>query len=136
VPEHDGLWALGDCAEVPKPNGGSTTYAPTAQNATREGAQVARNILALTRGQQPRPFVYHPIGELAVVGRRAAVASVYGVHFSGLVAWMMWHAIYLAKLPRISNRVRVGIEWTLDALGGRQIAALPGRGADAQAHHG
>jgi NADH:quinone reductase (non-electrogenic) len=136
VPDHPGLWALGDCAEVPRPNGKSgATYAPTAQNATREGAQVARNILAVLHDRQPEPFVYHPIGELAVVGRRAAVASIYGVRFSGFVAWLLWHAIYLAKLPRRSKRVRVGIDWMLDALGGREIAALPGAGADGQANH-
>src|SRR5579872_2424051 len=45
VPGHAGVWALGDCAEVPEPRG-KGTYAPTAQNATREGKQVARNIVA------------------------------------------------------------------------------------------
>jgi NADH dehydrogenase len=132
VPGHTGVWALGDCAEVPSPGGG--TYAPTAQNATREGTQVARNILAVTRGEDPSPFIYHPVGELAVVGRRSAVASIYGVHLSGVIAWALWHAIYLAKLPRVSKRIRVGIDWTLDALFGREIAALPGRGDEPQDH--
>jgi NADH dehydrogenase len=125
VPDHPGIWALGDCAEVPQP-GGSKTYAPTAQNATREGKQVARNILAAIRGEQPQPFVYRPIGELAIVGRRSGVASLYGMHFSGLIAWIMWRAVYLAKLPRLTKHLRVGMDWLLDALAGREIAALPG----------
>lgn len=124
VPDHQGLWALGDCAEVPRP--GSGTYTPTAQNATREGARVAQNMVATVQGRQPQPFVYHPIGELAVVGERSAVASVYGMHFSGLIAWAMWRAIYLAKLPHWSKRVRVAMDWLLDALAGREIANLPG----------
>lgn len=131
VPGHPGVWALGDCAEVPQPHGqggDGKTYAPTAQNATREGAQVARNIMAVIRGEQPQPFVYHPIGELAVVGKRSAVASVYGMQISGVTAWLMWRAIYLAKLPHWPKRVRVGIDWLLDAVAGRDIADLPGAG--------
>src|SRR5581483_10774291 len=92
-----GVWALGDCAEIPHP-GTQKTYAPTAQNAMREGRQVARNIAAVLHGRTPRPFVYTPIGELALVGRRAGVASLYGVHLSGLVAWALWRGMYLSKM--------------------------------------
>lgn len=128
VPGYPGVWALGDCAEVPQSDGSrdDNSYAPTAQNASREGAQVARNIVAVERGEQLRPFDYHPIGELAVVGRRAAVASIYGFQFSGMAAWAMWRTIYLVKLPRWPQRVRVGIDWFLDLLTGREIATVPG----------
>lgn len=122
VPGHPGLWALGDCAEVPHP-GGKNTYAPTAQNATREGTLVARNIVACMHGEQPKPFVYHPIGELAIVGKRSGVASLYGLRFSGLLAWAMWRAIYLMKEPRLSKRLRVALDWLLDGLAGRETAA-------------
>ncbi|MGI8992089.1 MAG: NAD(P)/FAD-dependent oxidoreductase, partial [Bryobacteraceae bacterium] len=81
VPGHPGVWALGDCAEVPKA-GSKDTYAPTAQNATREGAWVAKNIVATLRGEKPQPFVFTPIGELALVGRHSGVAKIYGRHFS------------------------------------------------------
>lgn len=123
VPGRAGLWALGDCAEMPEP-GSQKTYAPTAQNATREGAQVARNIVATMHGEMAQPFVYRPIGELAIVGKRSGVASLYGVHLSGLIAWIMWRAIYLAKMPRTSQRVRVGINWLLDLIFGREIAEI------------
>lgn len=125
VPDHPGVWALGDCAEVPQP-GGQKSYAPTAQNATREGALVARNIVAAMRGQKPRPFVYKPVGELAIVGSRSGVARIYGLHLSGVVAWVLWRGVYLAKMPRMSKRVRVGLDWLLDLLFDREIAAAPG----------
>jgi NADH:ubiquinone reductase (H+-translocating) len=125
VPGHSAVWALGDCAEVPQ-SGGEKIYAPSAQNATSQGKQVARNIVAVMRDQQPQPFVYHPLGELAIVGKRSGVASLYGMHFSGWLAWTMWRAIYLAKLPRRSKQVRVGLDWLLDAMFGRDFAALPG----------
>jgi NADH:ubiquinone reductase (H+-translocating) len=124
VPDCPGVWAVGDCAEIPHPTSGQT-YAPTAQNGMREGAQVARNIVASLRGEQPRPFVYRPIGELALVGERTGVASVYGRQFSGLLAWFMWRAIYLAKEPSVAKRVRTGVDWLLDLAGYRLLVELP-----------
>lgn len=123
VPGHPGVWALGDCAEVPRRGNGS--YAPTAQNATREGRLAARNIVAALRGTAPAPFVHRPLGQLALVGRRAGVAEILGLRFSGFVAWFLWRAIYLAKLPGLGNRARVGLDWLLDLAFGRQIIAPP-----------
>jgi NADH:ubiquinone reductase (H+-translocating) len=124
VPDHPGIWALGDCAEIPQP-GSERTYAPTAQNATREGALVARNILAVLRGRPPRPFRFTPIGELALVGRHSGVAKIYGHHFSGFLAWAMWRAIYISKMPGMAQRSRILVDWVLDFIFGRSIAELP-----------
>lgn len=124
VPGHPRIWALGDCAEIPK-SGSKGTYSPTAQNATREGALVARNIVATLRGKEPEPFRYHPIGELALIGRHAGVARIYGFNFSGLPAWLLWRAVYWAKMPSGVQRVRVLLDWLLDFAFGRPVAALP-----------
>ncbi len=124
VLDRPGVWALGDCAEIPQPDG-QGTYAPTAQNAMREGAQVARNIAAALAGGKPEPFVYTPIGELAIVGKRAGVARVYGMQFSGLTAWAMWRAVYLMKTPGLGGRVRLALDWGLDMIFGRDISVLP-----------
>jgi NADH dehydrogenase len=124
VPDYPGVWAVGDCAEIPLP-GGKGTYAPIAQNASREGRHLARNIVAVMHGGKPQPFVYHPIGELALVGRRSGVARVFGVNFSGPLAWAMWRAVYLAKLPRWSKQLRVLTDWLLDFAIKREIAELP-----------
>jgi len=124
VPGHPGVWALGDCAEIPK-QGSKESYAPTAQNATREGALVARNIVAVLRGQSPQPFTFQTIGELALVGRHAGVAKIYGQHFSGFLAWAMWRAIYLSKMPGMAQRARILLDWLLDFAFGREIAEFP-----------
>lgn len=124
VRDHAGIWALGDCAEIPKPESNGT-YAPTAQNATREGTLVARNILAVMRGQQPQPFQFKPIGELALVGRHSGVAKIYGLHFSGVIAWAMWRAVYLLKMPGMAQRSRILVDWVLDFIFGRSVAELP-----------
>ncbi|GAC1447202.1 MAG: FAD-dependent oxidoreductase [Ktedonobacterales bacterium] len=135
VPGHPGVWAVGDCAEVPQPGGGKT-YAPTAQDATREGKHVAQNILATLRGAEPRPFAYRPIGELAIVGKRTGVASVYGIRLSGLFAWAMWRAIYVLKEPSPVKRARIAATWLLDMAFGRdmtEIAGQPSRNVPDQA---
>jgi NADH dehydrogenase len=118
VPGHAGVWALGDCAEIPNP-ATNETYAPTAQNATREGKLVAQNIVGSLRNQSPKPFRYTPLGELALVGRHSGVARVYGHNFSGLLAWAMWRGVYLAKMPDIGQRGRILCDWLLDMAFGR-----------------
>lgn len=118
VTDHEGLWALGDCAEIPQPSG-KGTYAPTAQNATREGKLVADNIVRSLRGEPTRPFRFTPLGELALVGRHSGVARVYGMNFSGLLAWAMWRAVYLAKMPSLGQQGRILGDWLLDAAFGR-----------------
>lgn len=124
VPGHKGVWALGDCAEVPKTDS-KGSYAPTAQNATREGTLVANNIVAVLRGEKPKPFAFQPLGELALVGRHSGVARIYGHHFSGFPAWAMWRAIYLSKMPGMSQRARILLDWILDAAFGREVTEFP-----------
>ena len=122
MPGHPGVWALGDCAALPKPDG-KGNYAPTAQNAVLEGVLVAANIAAALCGEPTRPFTYTPIGELALVGRHAGVAEVYDLSFYGLVTWAMWRAVYLAKMPGIGQRARILADWGRDALAGGGPAA-------------
>ncbi len=124
VPNYSGIWALGDCAEVPKA-GSEGTHAPTAQNATREGTLAARNIVAHMRGEPLQPFTYHPIGELALVGKHSGVARLHGFQFSGFVAWAMWRAIYLSKMPGMAKRSRIAIDWILDLIYGTDVAEFP-----------
>jgi NADH dehydrogenase len=126
VPGHPGVWALGDSAEIPMLDG-KGTYAPTAQNAIREGSVVAQNVASALRGGELTPFIYHPAGEMAIVGKRSGVASLYGLHLAGFIVWVMWRIVYLAKLPGAEKRVRVALDWILDLIFGRDSATLPGR---------
>ena len=111
VPGLPGVWAIGDCAEIPqpgtKPDSEAHTYAQTAQNATREGTHLAQNINALLRGRAPRPFRYTMIGQLALLSHRRAVAEILGIKLTGLLAWAMWWAIYILKLPYTPGRLGV-----------------------------
>jgi len=118
-----GVFALGDCAAVPDAATGRPCP-PTAQYAIRMGRVVADNIAAAIRGAAPRAFHYRPIGLLASLGRRSAVAEIMGLRFSGFLAWWLWRSIYLMKLPGLERKVRVMLDWTLDLVFPRDIVYL------------
>jgi NADH:ubiquinone reductase (H+-translocating) len=103
---------------------GKESYGPTAQNAIREGKLVAQNIVAKLQGDQPTAFRYTPIGELALVGRHSGVARIYGYNFSGPIAWALWRAIYLSKMPGIGQQARILGDWVLDLALGREPTPL------------
>jgi len=90
---HSGVWALGDCAMIPDQQGGYQP--PTAQHASREGKVLANNIAASLRGDALKPFRYKTLGLLASIGRRTGVARMFGINFSGFIAWSLWRTVYL-----------------------------------------
>ena len=126
VPGWPGVWALGDCALVPDPLTGGF-HPPTAQHAIRQGRVLAHNIVAELRGTPKRRFSFRTIGQLASLGRRTGVAQVFGLQFSGFVAWWMWRTIYLMKLPRLEKRLRVALDWTWDLVFSKDLVKFLSR---------
>jgi NADH:ubiquinone reductase (H+-translocating) len=120
VPQHAGLWAVGDCAAVTDARTGEPSP-PTAQFALHEAYTLADNIHASVRGRPLKPFHYNGLGTLCVVGHHTACAEIKGVRFSGLLAWMLWRAIYLSKLPGLERKVRVFVDWNLELFFPRDI---------------
>ena len=114
-----GLWAVGDCAAVP--DGTGKFYPSTAQHGMREAVVAAKNIARAIGGQPLKPFRYKTIGMLASLGHHTGVAMLFGIKFSGFVAWWMWRSVYLAKLPRLAKKLRVAMDWTQDLFFGREI---------------
>jgi NADH dehydrogenase len=123
VPGATGLWAAGDCAEVPDSKTGKP-YPPTAQHGLREGVTVAKNIEATILGRPLKPFRFQTMGLLASIGHRSGVAMVFGIKFSGFIAWCFWRSVYLMKLPRLAKKLRVMVSWTLDLFFGREIEQM------------
>ncbi len=115
VPDWPGVWALGDCAQVPDLSTGGFCP-PTAQHGLRQGKVAAHNITAYAQGGKFKSFNFKTIGQLATIGHRAGVASILSVNVSGFLAWWMWRTIYLSKLPQLEKKIRVALDWTLDLL--------------------
>jgi NADH dehydrogenase len=82
---------------------------------------LAHNIHANVRGRPLKPFHYNGLGTLCVVGHHTACAEIKGVRFSGLLAWMLWRAIYLSKLPGLERKVRVFVDWNIELFFPRDI---------------
>jgi NADH dehydrogenase len=127
VPEHPGVWALGDCAAVCDARNGQACP-PTAQFALREAVVLAKNIRAELAGHSAQGFHFDSLGALCVVGHQTACAELTmpfargtTMRFSGLLAWMMWRGIYLAKLPGLERKIRVLIDWTIELFFPRDI---------------
>jgi NADH dehydrogenase len=116
-----GVWSVGDCAAIIDPIT-NAAYPPTAQHAIREGRLVAENICARLKGRRTTPFKYKAPGQLAAIGRRTGVARIFGLKFSGIVGWVLWRTVYLMKLPRLEKKLRVGLQWALDAVFDRDLA--------------
>lgn len=106
------VWAIGDGATVL--DGEGKPYAATAQNATRQGELAAENIAASIADRPTRNFAFHPLGSLAAIGCRSAVAKVFGVKIHGFVAWFLYRTVYLMKMPSWSRRVRIVLDWTVE----------------------
>jgi NADH dehydrogenase len=123
VKNRPGVWAVGDSANIPDIVTGGTCP-PTAQYALRQGRRLAENIAAAIRGEEPKPFRFKALGLLAGLGRRSAVAEIFGLRFSGFIAWWLWRTIYLMKLPGFERKLRVAIDWTLDLFFARDIVYL------------
>jgi NADH dehydrogenase len=119
------LWAAGDCAAIPDVESGTGKfYPPTAQHALRQGVVVAKNIEAAILGRPLKPFRFKMLGQLASIGHHTGVAIVFGIKFSGFIAWTFWRSIYLMKLPRMAKKLRVMASWALDIFFGQEIEQM------------
>jgi NADH dehydrogenase len=116
------VWAVGDCALIPKADGSPSP--PTAQFATRQAKLVARNIVARLRGSEPKTFQFTELGKLGALGRHSAVAQVFSFNISGFPAWLMWRSIYLMKLPGWGRRIKVAASWILDLILAPELVQL------------
>jgi NADH dehydrogenase len=127
VPNHTGLWAVGDCAALRDSKTGNACP-PTAQFALREARLLARNIRAALQHRAPKSFHFDSLGALCVVGHHTACAELVipftrgrTMRFRGLSAWLLWRGIYLAKLPGLERKVRVLSDWLVELFFPRDI---------------
>ena len=108
---HPRVWALGDCASIPDPEG--RPYPALAQHTVREAQQLARNIAAVAAGRAPAPFVFRSLGTMASLGHTRAVCLVMGLRLTGFPAWWMRRTYYLFQMPRWDRRLRIVLDWTV-----------------------
>jgi NADH:ubiquinone reductase (H+-translocating) len=128
IPNYPDVFVAGDLADAKNEKG--HPLPGVAQVAIQGGRYTAKVILArLEKRPAPGPFRYFDKGDMAVIGRNAAVANIFGLHVSGLPAWLVWLFIHLMYLVEFQSRVLVFVQWGFQYLtfsrGARLITGTP-----------
>ncbi|MEW6153514.1 MAG: NAD(P)/FAD-dependent oxidoreductase [Actinomycetota bacterium] len=116
------VYALGDCAAVPAPEGG--TCPATAQHALRQGLLCGHNLAADYGVGKARPFTYRNRGLAVTLGRGRGTAQVRQFTFTGWPAWLMGRSYHLLMMPGLGRKARVVSDWTMGMLFPRDVAQL------------
>jgi NADH:ubiquinone reductase (H+-translocating) len=115
VPNYPDIFVTGDLATVKGKDG--KPLPGVAQVAMQGGAYVAGAIRKRLEGKKDiAPFHYFDKGDMAVIGRASAVANIFGLHVSGLPAWLIWLFIHLMYIVEFQSRVVVFIQWGFEYL--------------------
>ncbi|MGH2712474.1 MAG: NAD(P)/FAD-dependent oxidoreductase [Thermoleophilaceae bacterium] len=122
LPGHPEVFAIGDMVRVRHPSGEPVVLPGVAPVAMQQGRYAARVVRARLRGRDHGAFGYRDKGNLATIGRAAAVADIKGVRLSGFPAWATWLVVHLWYLIGFQNRLLVLIRWSFSF-------ATHGRGA-------
>jgi NADH:ubiquinone reductase (H+-translocating) len=94
-------------------DGSAITLPGLAPVAMQEGRYAASAVRARLQGRAAPPFRYRDKGNLATIGRAAAVADIKGVRLSGFLAWLTWLLVHLFYLIGFQNRLLVMIRWSI-----------------------
>jgi NADH dehydrogenase len=113
VADHPGVYALGDFANIPSPDG--LSFPQLGSVALQTGQWAAKNIEAELDGKQPKPFHYRDKGIMAMIGRNAAIASgPYHHELHGPVAFAAWLGVHAYLMTGVRARVEAFIDWGWD----------------------
>ncbi len=113
LPGRPEIVALGDMVRVRGDDGRAVTYPGVAPVAIQQGSYAARLIRDRLAGTESPPFRYHDKGNVATIGRRAAVVDLRYVRLSGTPAWLVWLVVHLWYLVGFQNRLLVVIRWAI-----------------------
>ncbi|MCL4528111.1 MAG: NAD(P)/FAD-dependent oxidoreductase [Chloroflexi bacterium] len=112
LPNHPEVFVIGDAAYFVNGNGQPLPMLATV--AQQQAKAVVKNIRKMLMGEQPESFHYKDPGLLATIGRNAAVARIWGLSFSGFIAWAIWVVLHIYRLIGFRNRLVVLINWAWD----------------------
>jgi NADH:ubiquinone reductase (H+-translocating) len=112
VPGHPEIFVVGDTASVQDDKGRPV---PGIANAAKQmGRYAGKLIKARVAGKSVEPFHYRHMGDLATIGRRAAIVSLHGVKLKGFIAWLFWGVAHIYFLIGLKNRFIVAFTWFWD----------------------
>ncbi|MEP7210223.1 MAG: NAD(P)/FAD-dependent oxidoreductase, partial [Alphaproteobacteria bacterium] len=104
------IFIVGDCALATGPGG--KPLPGLASVAKQQGKYAGQAILDELAGRPVKPFAYANYGELATIGRKAAIADFHGFHLTGFIGWLVWSLAHIYFLIGFRNRIAVALDWT------------------------
>jgi NADH dehydrogenase len=111
LPGHPEVFVIGDMAYLEGYKGTQQAHPMLAPVAMQQGSHTAANILAHHRGEPLRAFHYSDKGQMATIGRRAAVLQAFGIRLTGFIAWLGWLVVHIIMLIGFRNRLVVLMNW-------------------------
>jgi len=130
VPGHPDIFVIGDAAYVKQDDGSMLPGVATV--AKQQGVYVAKLLKRRTQGGALPPFRYRDPGSLATIGRKRAVAQIFGLRLTGFVAWLLWSVAHIYFLIGFRNRLAVALSWAWSYVtferGTRLITGVDGAG--------
>lgn len=123
VPGHAEIFVIGDTATITMPDGKPV---PGVGDGAKQGGKHAARVITARLGRygKPMPFRYRHAGDLATIGKRAAVIDFGWIQLKGWIAWWAWGLAHIYFLIDTKNRLAVALSWLWIYLSGQRSARL------------
>ncbi|AIF53470.1 NAD(P)/FAD-dependent oxidoreductase [Pelosinus sp. UFO1] len=113
LPNRPDVFIIGDSAQCMQDQKPLPMVAPVAM---QQAEIAAKNICGLIRGKELKKFVYNDVGNMATIGRNAAVVHMGKFKIHGFLAWAIWSFVHILRLIDFRNRAVVFVKWIWDYL--------------------
>ncbi|NEM90695.1 FAD-dependent oxidoreductase [Galbitalea soli] len=125
----DGAWGAGDVSAVPDLTGGGVGgfCVPNAQHAVRQGKRLAKNLVAVIRGEVPKEYVHKNLGAVASLGLGIGVFQSGNIAIKGLIAWFAHRGYHGLAIPMWERKARVFTNWLLNFVWKRDMVGIIAR---------
>ncbi|AYG02624.1 NAD(P)/FAD-dependent oxidoreductase [Gryllotalpicola protaetiae] len=122
----EGAWSAGDVAAVPDLTGKGVGgfCVPNAQHAVRQAKRLAKNLIAVLRGEDPVDYIHKSLGAVASIGLYDGVFQSGNLAFKGFIAWLMHRGYHGLAMPSWERKWRVIFGWLGNFFLGRDFATI------------
>lgn len=118
------VYAIGDISLIEGDEEYPLGHPQLAQVAMQQAKTVAKNLKAIAKGEEPKPFKYKNLGVMATIGRNHAVAEISGKKFGGFPAWVLWLIVHLRSILGVKNKTFILLNWIWNYINYKQSLRL------------
>ncbi|MGP1416467.1 MAG: NAD(P)/FAD-dependent oxidoreductase [Prevotella fusca] len=118
------VYAIGDLSLIEGDEEYPLGHPQLAQVAMQQAKTVAKNLKAVLKGKEVKPFRYKNLGVMATIGRNHAVAEISGKKFGGFPAWALWLVVHLRSILGVKNKTFILLNWVWNYINYKQSLRL------------